>query len=92
MVAFNLNFNTLSNVKSALRKALPAFGSAHISEALAAALGASAVTHLSANILVKLSGKAFHTWYCLMETLSGRGLPSLEGPPQRVWTMASLIH
>src|SRR5689334_10587418 len=39
MVALNLNFDTLSNLKSALRKALPAFGSAHISEALAAALG-----------------------------------------------------
>ncbi|MBN8986669.1 MAG: hypothetical protein J0H42_00380 [Rhizobiales bacterium] len=39
MVALNLNFNTLSDVKSALRKALPTFRSAHISEALAAALG-----------------------------------------------------
>ena len=39
MVALNLNFDSLSNVKSALRKALPEFGSAHISEALAAALG-----------------------------------------------------
>lgn len=39
MVALNLNFDSVSNVKSALRKALPEFGSAHISEALAAALG-----------------------------------------------------
>jgi hypothetical protein len=39
MVALNLNFSTLSDVKSALREVLPAFGSAHISEALAAALG-----------------------------------------------------
>ncbi|MBU6464271.1 MAG: hypothetical protein KGL35_09230 [Bradyrhizobium sp.] len=39
MVALNLNSTTLSDIKSALRKALPAFGSAHISEALASALG-----------------------------------------------------